>query len=158
MMAPVPRQHLWPLSPLRVGSGSENGLVVVLQDLQPARDVAGVIVTLGQGDLEVSTEERSPQLGNQLFLRIALIAETLTAKVAGKAAVVPVPVRHLVREGSVVAFGVTEGLELRHVDAVERGDVASAVSAVVDLRASGLKEASAASIRWSEFVQPVASA
>ena len=62
--------------PLRMGGGGEDGFVVVLQNLQPACNIAGMIVTLGEGDLKVGTEESSPQLGNQLFLRIASIAET----------------------------------------------------------------------------------
>jgi len=65
-----------------LGGGGENGLVVVLQNLHPACNIAGVIVTLGEGDLEVGTKESSPQLGNQLFLRIASIAKTLAAKVS----------------------------------------------------------------------------
>lgn len=64
--------------PLRIGGGGEDGLVVVLQNGQPACNIAGVIVTLGEGDLEVGTEESSPQL----FLRIASITKTLAAKIS----------------------------------------------------------------------------
>lgn len=66
---------------LRVGGGGDDEPLVVLQDLQPARDVGGVILARLEGQTEVRAEEGGAELCDQFFASIAGIPETLTAEV-----------------------------------------------------------------------------
>ena len=64
---------------LRVAGGGENRPLVVLQDLQPRRDIGGVVVAGFRRDAKIGAEKRRADFGNKLLHRIARIGETLAA-------------------------------------------------------------------------------
>ena len=61
---------------LRVGCGAENRPLVLIQNLEPARQIGGVVVPDLRCDPEVSTQESGSQLGNQFFSSIRMTAKT----------------------------------------------------------------------------------
>ena len=68
--------------PLRVGGGLKDRPLVVLQDLEPGRNIGGVVVPDVRGNAKVSAQERRAELGDQFFPGIPLIANMLAPKVA----------------------------------------------------------------------------
>ena len=64
---------------LRVAGGGEDRALVVLQDLQPRRDVSGVVVAGFRGDAKIGAEERRADFRDKLFHGVACIGETLAA-------------------------------------------------------------------------------
>jgi hypothetical protein len=69
-------------SALCVGSGAKDGPLIVLQDLEPVRDIGRMVLTRLQGQLKIGGQECCAQLGDQFFFGIAFIAPLLAAKVA----------------------------------------------------------------------------
>lgn len=63
------------------GSSGEDGLLVALHDLEPVRDVVRVVVTQGRRHAQVDTEERGPELGDQL-LGAALLCPEASGEVS----------------------------------------------------------------------------
>jgi hypothetical protein len=49
---------------LRVGSGGEDGALVLLQHLEPARKIGRMILTRRERDAEIRAKERGAKLGN----------------------------------------------------------------------------------------------
>lgn len=66
---------------LGMGGGVEDRPLVVLQDGQPVGDIGSVVLPQLQRQLQVGTEERRAELGNEFFLRITLIAPPRAAEV-----------------------------------------------------------------------------
>src|ERR1700722_855413 len=77
---------------LRVGRGAKDRPLVVLQDLDPRRDISGVIVANLRRQIEVGGKKGGAKLGDQLFHRVALVAETLPPEIPVEARRVPRPV------------------------------------------------------------------
>ena len=71
-------------SALGVRSGGEDCAFVVLEHLEPRRDIGTVIVTRFKTDLKICAEERAAQFSNKFFGCIAFIAPALAAKTAIK--------------------------------------------------------------------------
>ncbi len=103
-------------------------------------DVGGVIVAGFKGESEVSGQEGAAHLGDQLFAGVAGIAEGLASEVAVEALGVTRPVRGLMGERRVVAFGIAKALEGRHLDVIGADGVVRHVAAVTDVCAGGGKE------------------
>ena len=80
-------------SALRVGGGTKDGPLIVLQDLEPVRDIGRMVLTRLQGQLKIGGQERCAQLGDQLFFGIAFITPLLAAQVAIQACRMLGPVR-----------------------------------------------------------------
>ncbi len=62
---------------LRMGSRRENGALVFFEHLEPEAEIVGVIGTIGEINPKIGTKERSAQLRDKLFARIAIITEAL---------------------------------------------------------------------------------
>ena len=57
-----------------MGGGLEDNACIVLQNFQPVSDVGCVLLARLGRQFQIGAEERSPQLGNELFLRVAFVA------------------------------------------------------------------------------------
>lgn len=101
-----------------MGSGLDNGAVVVLQNLDPARDVIDVISARLQGHTKVGGKECCAKLGSQFFAGVSLIAPFLAAKAAVKAALVARPMHSFMTPGRVIALRVMESRKGRKLNAV----------------------------------------
>lgn len=97
---------------LRVRGGREDRALVLAEDLEPVRQVRGVVLARLRCDAEIRAQEGSAKLGDELFTGVARIAEALTAEVAIETARTLRPVRLLVRLRRGVALGVAERLGL----------------------------------------------
>src|SRR6202035_4703626 len=117
---------------LRVRCRAEYRPLVVLQHLDPRRDIGGVVFANLRREFEVGTKESGTELGDKLLDGVAFIAEPLAAEVAVKARRVARPVRSLMRERGVIALGVAEALERRHLHVVVRDAVVSHRPALSD--------------------------
>jgi hypothetical protein len=87
---------------LRVGCCCEDCALVILQDLQPALDIGGMIGTGFGGQGKVSTKKGCAKLCDQFFLGIARVTPLLAAKISVKAALVFGPVGQLMGQGCIV--------------------------------------------------------
>jgi hypothetical protein len=96
-----------------VAGRGEDRAVVCRENVQPVGDVGGVVLARLKRQIKIGTEERGAEFGNKFFDRVTLGPEAFGAEVAREARFVCSPMRRLVREGSVVALGVAEGLEER---------------------------------------------
>lgn len=90
---------------LGMGGGGEDRPFVVLQDLQPALNIGGMVFARLGGQGEVSTEERRAQLGDQFLAGIAFVAPAVPAKVTGKAGLMLRPVGEFMRQGRIIGLG-----------------------------------------------------
>lgn len=61
--------------------GGEREPLVVLQHVEPRRDVARMILAAVRGKTQVGAQERSPKLGDKLLARAASIAPALAPEV-----------------------------------------------------------------------------
>ena len=76
--------------------------------------------------------ERSSQLGDEFFLRVAFIAPLLPAEITRKARRVLRPVRELMGESGVIALRVTETFKRRHLNIIDFLRIISAITAMPD--------------------------
>src|SRR5690349_5119678 len=74
---------------LRMGRSGKDGAFVSLQHFQPMSDVAGMILEGLRRDLECAAKECRTQLGDQLFYRIGVIAQSACRTRAQGASGVP---------------------------------------------------------------------
>ena len=81
---------------LRMGGSGEDRALVLAEDLEPMREVRGVVFARLRRDPEIRAQERGAQLGDELFAGVARVAEALAAEVAVEAAGTLGPVRELV--------------------------------------------------------------
>lgn len=125
---------------LRVRRCGEDGALVFVQGLEPGGDIGGVVRTVFERKPEIGAQERSAQLGDQLFLRVTGIAKALLVEGTIKAAGMVRAVDALMRERRVVVMARKEGSELRHLDVVRRHAVVGGIAAVRQLRAGGGEE------------------
>ena len=132
---------------LGVGGGLEDGPFVLLQNLEPMVEVGGVVVAGLRGDAEVAAEKRGPDLGDQFFAGIALVAELPASEIPVEAGRVLRPVSHLVGQRRAIALGILEGHEGRHLHVIGLRGVIGLVAAVADVGPGVGEERSAASIR-----------
>ena len=101
-----------------MGRSLEDGVCVVLNDVEPVADIVGVVFPDLRGDAEVGTQESGAEFCDQLLAGIACVAETLAAEVTVETCFMACPVRELVKRGGIVAFLVLERLERRKLDVV----------------------------------------
>ena len=125
---------------LGVSGGSEDRTLVALQNFKPVRDVVRVIFSRLRRDAEVGGQERAAKFGNKLLGGIAFVAPTLASKLAIEPLLVASPVRRLVRQGGVVAFGVLEALERRQLHEVLGDVVVGTTAAMPDVGARVAEE------------------
>jgi hypothetical protein len=83
---------------LRVAGGAEDEAGLVLQYGQPAPDIGGVIVAHLRRDTEISRQERRAEFRNQLFARVAFVAEALAPEIPRQALLMLGPVDAFMRE------------------------------------------------------------
>ena len=62
---------------LGMRGGGEDGAGVALEDREPVAEIRGVILTDVGGDAEIGAEEGGTKFRDQLFTRIAFIAEAV---------------------------------------------------------------------------------
>ena len=130
-----------------MGGCRKDGTIVILENFQPSRDIGGVFLPRLLVQFEIGTEESRPQLGNKLFAAVTFIAPALAAEVTVKALRVFCPVGQFVGEGGVVALGIAEGLERRHLYVIQFLRVIGTVPAVSDVAPRPPKSFSAWSMR-----------
>lgn len=110
-------------------------------------DVLRVIGAREVGDGKLGTEECSPELGDQLFERIGLVAEAF-AELAVEAMLGPAGMNFLVQDGRIVGLGRRRGgcageqIARRHLDEIALAatvamPVEGALAALADLDADG---------------------
>src|SRR5579864_43090 len=102
-------------SPLRGSGCSKNSAIVFLEDFQPRRDIGGVFFARLLVKFEIGAQESRSQLGNEFFAAVTFIAPALAAEVTVKALRVFCPVSQFVGESGVIALGVPERFERRHL-------------------------------------------
>lgn len=124
--------------PARLAGGGEDRLGIGVQQLEPAADVLGM--PQPALDAELGAQERRGQLGDELLGGISPAAET-PREVAGKPARMPRPVGVLVQASGVVVLRPFERAIHRQHDAVERGHVAGAITAMADVGAECIEKA-----------------
>ena len=74
------------------GRGKDRA-VVCLENIQPARDIGGVVLTRLKREIKIGTEERGAKFGHEFFDRVPLGPETLGATGARQARFVCGPMR-----------------------------------------------------------------
>jgi hypothetical protein len=122
--------------PRSLRGGGEDGLLVGLQDAQPAIEILSVIRTRRVGDPQIGAQESGTELGNQFLHGVGAIAEAL-AELAIAAGFSARPVNELMQLGRGVSFGWGAGrradkrLAQVQLNAVGGGAVIGAVAAVV---------------------------
>jgi len=77
---------------LRMRGCGEYRAVIALQNLEPVRNIGGVIRAGLKCQLKIGTEESCSQLSHEFFLGIRIAAETVAAEVAVKAVLGAAPV------------------------------------------------------------------
>jgi len=120
--------------------GGEDGALVVLDYLQPACDIGGMIVAHFWCDPEIRAEERAGKLGHQFLAGIAFVAPGLAAEAAIVQGSVARPVRRFMCQRRIETLGITEGLDDRHLNIIAVDAVVSAIAAVADVGFRGSKE------------------
>jgi hypothetical protein len=115
-----------------MSSSGKDSAIVVLEHRQPSRDICGVFLPRLLVQFEIGTQESRSQLGNELFAAVAFIAPAFATKVTVKPLCVFRPGGQFMGEGGLVAFGVAEGFERRHLYAIQFLRVIGAISAVSD--------------------------
>jgi len=75
-----------------VGCGGEDGSLVLLQDFEPASQIAGVVLANLRRNLQVGTEKRGTKFGNQFLNGVGVVAESFLAEVPIESRSVPRPV------------------------------------------------------------------
>jgi len=65
---------------LGMGCGLHDRPLVILQDLNPAADIAGVVGSGFQGKAKVGCEKCRAQLGNQFLARVPFVTPCFTTK------------------------------------------------------------------------------
>ena len=68
-------------SSLGVGGCLKDGALVILENLKPVVQVSGVVVAGFRGDAEVAAEKRGPDLRDQFFAGVPLVAELPASKI-----------------------------------------------------------------------------
>ena len=120
---------------LRVGCGLKMARLSFLSTFKPRRDVGGVVVADFRRQFQVGAEESGAELGHEFLAGIALVAPGLAAEIPVEAAGCLVQCVALMRERGVVALGVAEGLDRRHLDVVGLAGVEGAVATDADVGA-----------------------
>lgn len=64
-----------------MGGGLEDEARIIFQNFQPVGDVRGVLLAGFARQFQMGTQERSSELGDEFFLRIAFIAPLLAAEI-----------------------------------------------------------------------------
>src|ERR1700747_1632376 len=90
---------------LRVRGGGEYRPLVVLQHLNPAGDIGGMVVANLRRQVEVGAQEGRAKLGDQLLHGVAFVTEALAPEFAREARGMPRPVHGLMTARGVVALG-----------------------------------------------------
>jgi len=117
---------------LGLGRGGEDGLAVVLEDLQPVVDVLRMAHGLKR-DTGLRAQEGGTDLGHQFLEGIAQVTEAGTEHPVQPGRV-PGPVTDFVKAGGVVEVTVLERGPVRQEHQVRRGQVTGLVAAMLQLR------------------------
>jgi len=118
---------------LSLGRSGEQGAFVLAKDAQPVREISGVIGPGVVGNPEIRAKECGSKLGNQFLGGIAFVAPALAAEFAVETRRLFRLMRRLMREGGVIALGVLERLERRHLHIFVVNRVVGAVAAEADV-------------------------
>ena len=100
--------------------------------LKPGGDVGGVLLARLAREFQMRAKERSSQLGDEFFLRIAFIAPLLAAEIPCKTRRVTRPVPEFMRESGVIALSVTETFKRRHPNTIDFVRIVSTIAAMPD--------------------------
>src|ERR1700676_4050987 len=93
-----------------------------------------------QSKLQVGTEERGPECGNQFLDSVTFASEAMPAEVTVEPGLAACPVGASMGKGRVVTIRVLETLEWRHLDHVCSDAVKRTVSTVSDGCSQGCEE------------------
>lgn len=118
---------------LGLGRSGEDGALVGLEDLEPAGDVGGVVLTDLRRELELAADEGSSEFSDEFFGGIGCVTPARAAEVAIEPGRVSAPMRQFVAERGVVAFGRDEAGEERQLDVVVTGAVIGPGAAMADI-------------------------
>lgn len=112
--------------------GDEHSAVVLSENVQPGCYIGRMILSRFQRELKVSTQERCPKLSDQFLDRVAFTAEAMSAEVTIEPARAPGPVCAFMGQGCIVAVGILETHERRHLNRVVCEAIVRAIAAVPD--------------------------
>jgi hypothetical protein len=122
---------------LRMCGGGEDRPLIGPEHLQPMAEIADVILPNVRCQLQVAAEERCAELGDEFLHGVTVIPEAVLAEAASEAALMPRPVRALMRKRGVIAFGIAKHLERRHLDVITADRVVGAIPTVAHVGAGG---------------------
>src|ERR1035437_4875517 len=117
---------------LCVGCRGKHCSIVSLQHFQPACDIGCMILARFKSQLQIGAQERGPEFCYQFFDYVTFASEPMTADVSIKPTLVARPVSKFMSQRRVVAIGVLEALERRHLDRIGSDTVKRAVATVPD--------------------------
>jgi hypothetical protein len=117
---------------LCVSCGGEHRSVVSSQHFQPGCDIGCVIFARFQSKLQVGTEERGPEFGNQFLDSVTFASEAMPAEVTVEPGLAARPVSAFMGKRRVITVCVLETLEWRHLDRIGGDAVKRTISAVSD--------------------------
>lgn len=78
-----------------MGGCGEDGPLVIAQGLEPGADIGGMVGAIFKCESKIGAQERCAKFGDQLFLRVAGIAEALLIEGAIKTVRMARPVNAL---------------------------------------------------------------
>ena len=103
---------------LGMGCGLDDGWGIVMQNPDPARDIAGVIRAGLKCKAKIGGKESCPKLGHQFLAGITFVAPFLTAKAAIKAGLVAGLMHGFMASRRVISSGFVESGKGRKLNAV----------------------------------------
>ncbi len=77
---------------LRMGSGLEDGVLVIFQNLEPALNIGCMVAARFWRQLKIGTQESGTEFGHKLFAGVAFVAPAFAPQIAVKTAGVLRPV------------------------------------------------------------------
>lgn len=123
-----------------MGGCAEYVTLVVLQHLEPALNIGGMIGTRLRRQCQIRTQECCTQFGHKLFARATFIAPFLSTEFATKACLVSGPVDQFMRQRRIIGFRAPEAFETRHLHVIARITVIGLTATMADIGARCGKE------------------
>ena len=117
---------------LGMGRGGEDCAVVLSENVQPGCYVGCMILARFQGEFKVRTQERCSKLSDQFLDGITFAAETMSTEVTIEPVRAAGPVCTFMGQGCIVAVGILEAHERRHLYRVGCEAIVRAIAAVPD--------------------------
>jgi len=103
---------------LCVGCGGEYRSVVSRQHSQPGCDIGCVILSRFKSKLQIGTQKRGPEFGNQFLDSVTFASEAMPTEVTVEPRLAARPVSAFMGKRRVIILRVFETLDCRHLDRI----------------------------------------